>query len=1014
MSQPWKNELEIRKRTELSQLALAKYENIHAGERCVIIGNGPSLNQMDLSFLKNEITFGLNRIYLGFERWNFSPSYYVAVNPFVIEQSAKEIQKIACPKFLSAKAIPYLSSLDEKTMFLESIPEWFFSRDPRKGICEGFTVTYVAMQLAYFMGFSEVFLIGVDHSFVSQGGPNELVTSTGKDPNHFDPNYFGKGVRWQLPDLRNSEIAYRFAKDAFEASGRSIKDATAGGKLEVYPKVNYRDIFMESAASGAPSSAGKPKYLPAGVDRISEQQDYLVSAIVSTYNDARFMRGRLQNLVDQTLYKKGALEIVVIDSNSPDREREIVSEFMSGHTAITYLRTSERETVYAAWNRGIRSSKGKYVINANVDDRFSIDGIEKLAEKLNSNLDVQAAYGDWLVTNTENDTFNSSNPKSLFEYPDYYPPLFLYFQITSHAALIRKRVFDQIGYFDERFKVFGDRELMLRFAIHGLKASHIPEVVGLYLENGNSLERSEKAAPEEFESLRDRYFWPDTLSRLFGYSNIPDAKSLAQLYATAGAYGKDFYTWRGNPVSDLNFAARLFQQALDFDPANVIALNNLGVLACLAGQGQFGEKLFREAQGSCTPNQRKAVRANASAIRTGAASSDKFEWLQPEGIETQFLTEKPQPKNGKQASSPRTNGKPARQMPASAPGDFPLVSVIVPTYNRRKSLARTVESIANQTHPNLEIIVVNDGGEDIASSLERFKDKCSLRTISNIRNRGAGAARNTGLRLATGKYVAFLDDDDVYRPNHIEKLVSELEKEDQLVAAYSDALQVEQRESRKKSKVVSEQVVYSLDFSPAELFVRNYIPILCLMARREALPKAGFFDETMPALEDWEWLIRLSQVGPFLHIPEVTAEYVVRLDGKSRNMLTRGQIQGLYQGIYRKLAAGTTAEVRSAQRKFYALTVGRDLEKDLPELFDQNPTGSDKTGQFLQFLLDSDDIEKALQEHESELDGELLALVNANVDGARRDGDEELAAGLEDLAAYIQQAVDSHVAVNAN
>ena len=99
------------------------------------------------------------------------------------------------------------------------------------------------MQLAYHMGFSEVILLGVDHSFTMQGKPHTAVVSEGDDPNHFAPNYFGKGFKWQLPDLETSEIAYRMAKQAFESDGRRIVDATIGGKLTVFPKVDYETLF---------------------------------------------------------------------------------------------------------------------------------------------------------------------------------------------------------------------------------------------------------------------------------------------------------------------------------------------------------------------------------------------------------------------------------------------------------------------------------------------------------------------------------------------------------------------------------------------------------------------------------------------------------------------------------------------------------------------------------------------------------------------------------------------------
>src|SRR5205085_433432 len=101
----------------------------------------------------------------------------------------------------------------------------------------------VAIQLAYYMGFSDVYLVGVDHSYNFSGTPHAEQLSTGDDPNHFAPNYFGKGFRWHLPDLEGSELAYRVANYIYRTTGRRIYDATIGGKLQVFPKVEYGSLF---------------------------------------------------------------------------------------------------------------------------------------------------------------------------------------------------------------------------------------------------------------------------------------------------------------------------------------------------------------------------------------------------------------------------------------------------------------------------------------------------------------------------------------------------------------------------------------------------------------------------------------------------------------------------------------------------------------------------------------------------------------------------------------------------
>jgi hypothetical protein len=96
------------------------------------------------------------------------------------------------------------------------------------------------------MGFSEAILIGVDHNFVTRGPANQAVVSQGDDPNHFSPNYFGAGFKWQLPDLAGSERAYALAKKSYEDAGRHVMDATVGGKLTVFPKVDYNLLFQKT------------------------------------------------------------------------------------------------------------------------------------------------------------------------------------------------------------------------------------------------------------------------------------------------------------------------------------------------------------------------------------------------------------------------------------------------------------------------------------------------------------------------------------------------------------------------------------------------------------------------------------------------------------------------------------------------------------------------------------------------------------------------------------------------
>jgi hypothetical protein len=226
-----------------SKRNLAKLRNVHKGQRCFIIGNGPSLRDLDLSKLRNEFTFGLNRIYLLFPELGFNSTYFVSINDLVIQQFASDIQGLPIPKFLAWRSHHHIQPTQDMSFLYTSYTGPKFSGDVTGRVWEGATVTFVALQLAFHMGFDQVILIGVDHNFTSKGTPNQTIISEGDDPNHFASNYFGKGFKWQLPDLQTSEMAYRMAKTAFEKAGRSVLDATRSGKLNVFPKMDYDSLF---------------------------------------------------------------------------------------------------------------------------------------------------------------------------------------------------------------------------------------------------------------------------------------------------------------------------------------------------------------------------------------------------------------------------------------------------------------------------------------------------------------------------------------------------------------------------------------------------------------------------------------------------------------------------------------------------------------------------------------------------------------------------------------------------
>ncbi len=212
--------------------------------------------------------------------------------------------------------------------------------------------------------------------------------------------------------------------------------------------------------------------------------------------------------------------------------------------------------------------------------------------------------------------------------------------------------------------------------------------------------------------------------------------------------------------------------------------------------------------------------------------------------------------------------------------DTPLISVIVPTFNRPDMLKRALQSIAQQIFTDYEIIVVNDGGIDVADTVTSFNERHNITCIHHGKNRGLAAARNSGIGVARGKYIAYLDDDDRFAPDHLQTLVSFLEQS-HLRIAYSDAWRIVQRMEHGEYVEVERSVPYSHDFNPDTLLISNYFPVLCVMHEKACLEKTGGFDETLTTHEDWDLWIRLSRHFPFAHLKQTTAEFTWRTDGSS-------------------------------------------------------------------------------------------------------------------------------------
>ena len=235
----------------------------------------------------------------------------------------------------------------------------------------------------------------------------------------------------------------------------------------------------------------------------------------------------------------------------------------------------------------------------------------------------------------------------------------------------------------------------------------------------------------------------------------------------------------------------------------------------------------------------------------------------------------------------------------------PMISIIIPTCDRPGFLKEALESVLSQTYQNFEIIVINDGGADISKDINSLKADGKIIYLQYEDRRGPSAARNTGLKHARGKYVAYLDDDDVYYPNHLETLIFFLERNNYKVA-YTDSYQAFQTWIAGEYVTTDKRITYSYDFDRTKFLIGNYIHIINIVHRREVIDEIGLFDEGLETHEDWDMCIRLSQKYDFYHIKAVTAEFRTRDDMSSATNIKRVDFLRtlkLIHGRYSRLVA---------------------------------------------------------------------------------------------------------------
>lgn len=314
-----------------------------------------------------------------------------------------------------------------------------------------------------------------------------------------------------------------------------------------------------------------------------------VSAIISTYNAERFIRGCLDDLIGQTLYQKDELEIVIVNSGSQENEEDIVKEYQRRYENIVFIKTETRETVYEAWNKGIKVSRGKYITNANTDDRHRIDALEKMSETLEEHRNIGLVYADSLVIVRPNETFSSNSATHYFSQPSFsLRQALMYCHFGSQPMWLRL-VHDHIGFFNPRYKVAGDYDFFIQLSWK-FGGYHIPDILGLYLMSSGVESQNADLCFEETQDILRRYRMTIPIDDIYPIKKYSVDRREAEIAAKFDFANCLLYA----PYSDYQLAVQYYYDILPNISDKLPVLNNLAVCLALIGIQSEGIKILQK------------------------------------------------------------------------------------------------------------------------------------------------------------------------------------------------------------------------------------------------------------------------------------------------------------------------------------------------------------------------------------------------------------------------------------
>ena len=606
-----------------------------------------------------------------------------------------------------------------------------------------------------------------------------------------------------------------------------------------------------------------------------------ISVILPTYNQVRYLPRIIDSLLTQSWED---FELIIVNDGSTDTTKEYLDTLTDSRVTVIH-QTNMR--LPSALNCGFKNARGEFLTWVSSDNYCAPTFLETLRSGFSTDPEAGFAYSAFAWIN-ETDQITGIHRDQDVSWPNL-----IKCNPGIAAFMYRRECQDSVGCYDPELEGAEDWDMWLRI-LERYPAVYLPETLYYYRLHDDSM----TATKRELIDASSR----KTILKAFTRHNgkIP----LEKYYPSLGGC-RDHHTAETvayldlgtklliSPNAPAELALPFLETAYDRAPSP-LHLWNLAL--CYGKMGRWSD--LEICRSKLSANKGAETEELCSALAT---------FLKTKELPTPLPVYDPSQGSNELFEMTRRSRKQGAPLV-----EGPLVSVIVPTFDRPEMLREALRSILQQTFQDFEVIVVNDAGRDVSSVVDALASP-KISYLPHDSNKGLAAARNSGIRAAKGKYIAYLDDDDLYYPDHLETLVTFLEGSDEKVA-YCDSYRAFQKKVDGRYEVVGREIAHGIDFDYDRILVDNFVPVLCFMHEKRCLEESGSFDETLLRHEDWDLWIRMSRKFRFAHIPKITSEFSSRVDG---NNMTTGTVPMFFatkSAIYAKYRELASPDVQRQQR----------------------------------------------------------------------------------------------------